>query len=169
MRNKTQNKQGGVNSPLMAFLKKYGLILVLGLLGIPYLYRYYVDAEAKDKKAKLDADQQIMQTQVGNPAQEKIGLDLITTRVDLQDIARNVAFNLGTNIQTKNAGWLSWLNPRGWTENDLAVYNELKKINYAASRDLVAQCYYFLTQRDLLVDVKALLDEEYKQKLPLFK
>lgn len=168
MRSREVKKTGG-NSSVMEFIKRYGLIIILFLFGVPYLYRYYVDAQRKDNQAEQDAQDKTMATEVENPVKQQEGLNQITTRTDLQDIARNVAYHFGTNVQIKDAGWGSWFNPRGWSENDEKAYLELKKINYASSRDLVVKAYYYLTQRNLLTDVKTLLDDEYKQKLSLFK
>lgn len=166
---RTRNNNSGGSSPLMEFIKKYALILGVLVLGFPYLMRYFKDQETEDVVNNNQEEEKKSAVQVQNPTTQLTGLNKITTRTELHDIARNVAFHLGTNIQIKNASWGSWLNPRGWTENDEKAYLELKRINYPASLDLVVKCYYYLTQRNMLDDVKKLLDEEYKKKLPLFK
>lgn len=161
----TVPSQGGV----LELIKTYWFVILGLFLAIPFLIRYLRDANTDITINNQQEDEKLIKVQNQNPTTQKQGLDKITTREDLQLIARNVAYNFGTSIQTKDAGWTAFLNPRGWTENDEKAYNQLKKINYATSRDLVAKCYYFLTRRNLYDDVKTLLDEEYQKKLPLFK
>jgi hypothetical protein len=169
MMTRTTTRSKGASSPVMDFLKKYGLIIVGLLVGFPYLLRFYKDQQTLDTINNLEESDKVLAAQNVNPTISQMGLDKITSRLDLQNIARNVAYHLGTSIQTKNASWVSWLNPRGWSENDEKAFQQLKLINYATSLDLVVKCYYFLTQRNLLTDVRTLLDEEYKKQLPLFK
>ena len=168
MKNRRLSNNGG-NSPVMDFIKKYGLVIGVLLIGIPYLYRYYVSAQADDEVQALQQDDKTTAAQAANPVTALAGLNKITTRTELHDIARNTAYHFGTNVQIKNADWSSWFNPRGWSENDEKAFNQLKQIKQATSRDLVVKCYYFLTQRDLSSDVRTLLDDEYKKQLPLFK
>lgn len=163
-KNTVQNQSG-----VLELIKQYWFVILGLFLVVPFLIRYLKDANTDITINNQQEDEKLIKAQNENPTTQKQGLDKITTRTDLQDIARNIAYNLGTSIQTKDAGWTAFLNPRGWTENDEKAYNQLKKINYATSRDLVAKCYYYLTRRNLYDDVKTLLDEEYQKKLPLFK
>lgn len=165
------NRRKTDTSPLMEFIKKYWLVLVGVVMGFPILLRYLKDQETVTNQNNVDAAEKNIVIANQNPTTQLVGLNAITTRIELHDIARNVAFHLGTIVRTKEVNPLSlaFWNPRGWTENDQKAYIELNKINYAASRDLVTKCYYFLTRRNLIDDVKELLDDEYKTKLPLFK
>jgi hypothetical protein len=152
-------------------LKKYWFVVLAFLLAIPYLIRYYKNQAVNDIVNNVVQDEKEIVAQNQNPTTQLAGLHKITSRVDLHEIARNVAYNLGTSIRTKEVSWTdpAYWNPKGWTENDEKAYNQLAKINYVSSRDLVAKCYYFLTRRDLFKDVRELLDEEYRAKLKLFK
>lgn len=152
-------------------LQKYWFVLLALILAIPYLMRYYKNQAVNDVVNDVVQNEKEIVAQNQNPATQLAGLNKITTRVDLQTIARNIAHNLGTSIRVKEISWTdpAFWNPKGFTENDEKAYNQLKKINYATSRDLVAKCYYFLTRRNMFDDVRDLLDEEYRAKLPLFK
>ncbi|RTY69691.1 hypothetical protein [Flavobacterium sp. LB2P53] len=155
----------------MQILKDYWYVILGLFLVVPFLIRYLKDANTSITVNNQQEEEKLYQAQNENPITQLVGLNAITSRIDLQDIARNVAFHLGTNVRTKEVGFFdsSFWSPKGWTENDEKAYNELKKINYVSSRDLVTKCYYFLTRRNLNDDVKELLDNEYKTKLPLFK
>ncbi|MDI5898743.1 hypothetical protein [Flavobacterium yafengii] len=165
----TQN--GSQNGGFLQILKDYWFVILGLFLVIPFLIRYLKDANTSITVNNQQEEEKLYKAQNENPVTQLVGLNAITTRVELHDIARNIAFNLGTNIRAKEVGFwdASFWNPKGWTENDEKAYNQLKKINYASSRDLVAKCYYFMTRRNLMDDVKRLLDDEYKSKLSLFK
>ncbi|TRW98502.1 hypothetical protein [Flavobacterium gawalongense] len=159
------------NGGFLQILKDYWFVILGLFLVVPFLIRYLKDANTSITVNNQQEEEKLYKAQNENPVTQLVGLNAITTRVELHDIARNIAFNLGTNIRTKEVTWLdsAWWNVKGLTENDEKAYNQLKKINYVASRDLVTKCYYFLTRRNLMNDVKELLDDEYKEKLPLFK
>lgn len=159
------------NGGFLQILKDYWFVILGLFLVVPFLIRYLKDANTSITVNNQQEQEKLYKAQNENPVTQLVGLNAITTRVELHDIARNIAFNLGTNIRTKEVTWLdsAWWNVKGLTENDEKAYNQLKKINYVASRDLVTKCYYFLTRRNLMDDVKELLDDEYKAKLPLFK
>lgn len=157
------------DNPFFDFIKQYFLVIIGLIVAIPFILKYYKKQEGEFKEADLVADEKTLEVANENPVTRLQGLNKITDRVDLQDIARNIAYNFGTNIRVKNSGFIAMLDPRGWTENDEKAYNQLKKINYIKSRDLVIKLYYFQTRRNLMNDVKTLLDEEYINKLPLFK
>lgn len=159
------------SNKFLDMLQKYWFILLAIILGIPYLMRYYKNQAVTDIVNDVVQDEKEIVAQNQSPVTQLAGLNKITTRIDLQTIARNVAYNLGTSIRTKEVTPLNlaWWNPKGMTENDEKTYNQLKLINYASSRDLVAKCYYFITRRNMFDDVRELLDDEYKAKLPLFK
>lgn len=169
MQIRTRNINNLQNGGFLQVLKDYWYVILGLFLIVPFLIRYLKDANTSITVNNRQEEEKLYKSQNENPVTQLKGLNAITTRVELHDIARNIAFNLGTNVQSKDASFSSWFNPRGWTENDEKAYNQLKKINYVASRDLVTKCYYFLTRRNLMDDVKTLLDDEYKTKLPLFK
>lgn len=167
---RVQNKNAPQNS-FLETLKNYWFVILAMILAVPYLIRYYKNQAVTDIANNVVQDEKEIVAQNQNPTTQLAGLHKITTRTDLHDIARNVAHNLGTSIRNKETSWdsMAFWNPKGWTENDEKAYNQLAKINYVSSRDLVAKCYYFLTRRDLFKDVKDLLDDEYQAKLKLFK
>lgn len=166
-----QPRNTSQNGGFLQTLQDYWLVILGLFLVVPFLIRYLKDANTSITVNNQQEAEKLYKSQNENPVTQITGLNQITSRIDLQDIARNVAFHLGTDIRNKETSFLdsAWWNPKGWTENDEKAYLELKKINYPESRDLVVKCYYFLTRKNLLDDVKRLLDDEYKQKLSLFK
>jgi hypothetical protein len=165
------NSSTPINVGVLELLKNYWYVILGFIIALPYIIKYYKDSQTSIDINNMQEDEKIIKEKASNPVTQLQGLQAITTRTDLHEIARNIAYNLGTNIRTKEVGIFdaAWWNVRGLTENDEKAYNQLKKINYVASRDLVIKCYYFLTRRNLMDDVKALLDDEYKAKLTLFK
>lgn len=166
-----QPRNTSQNGGFLQTLQDYWLVILGLFLVVPFLIRYLKDANTSITVNNQQEAEKLYKSQNENPVTQITGLNQITSRISLQDIARNVAFHLGTDIRNKETSWLDsgWWNPKGWTENDEKAYLELKKITNPESRDLVVKCYYFLTRKNLLDDVKRLLDDEYKQKLTLFK
>lgn len=157
------------NGGFLQILKDYWFVILGLFLVVPFLIRYLKDANTSITVNNQQEAEKLYKAQNENPVTQLTGLNAITTKTWIHDVARNVAYNLGTSIQVKDADWSSWFNPRGWTENDEKAYNQLAKITVVSSRDATVKCYYFLTRRNLIDDVKTLLDDEYKSKLPLFK
>lgn len=171
MQSVRQQKNTSQTGGFLQTLKDYWYVILGLFLVIPFLIRYLKDANTSITVNNQEEEEKLYKSQNENPVTQITGLNQITTRKELQDIARNIAFHLGTDIRNKETSWLDsgWWNPKGWTENDEKAYLELKKIKQPESRDLVVKCYYFLTRKNLLDDVKRLLDDEYKEKLTLFK
>ncbi|TRX06199.1 hypothetical protein [Flavobacterium gawalongense] len=159
------------NGGALQLLKDYWLVILGLFLVVPFLIRYLKDASTANTVNNQQEQEKLYKSQNDNPVTQLTGLMEITTKTWIHDVARNVAFNLGTSIRTKEVGLFdsAFWNPKGWTENDEKTYNQLKTITIVSSRDAVVKCYYFLTRRNLIDDVKTLLDDEYKAKLPLFK
>lgn len=165
----TRRQNNLQNGGFLQILKDYWFVILGLFLVVPFLIRYLKDANTSITVNNQQEAEKLYKAQNENPVTQIVGLNAITTKTWIHDVARNVAYNLGTSIQTKDASWTSFFNPRGWTENDEKAYNQLAKITIVPSRDATVKCYYFLTRRNLIDDVKTLLDDEYKAKLPLFK
>ena len=160
-----------INGGFLPLIERYWFVVLGIVLAIPYLVRYYKNQATTEVVNDMVQEEKIIVAENKNPITQQAGLNKITTRLDLQAIARNVAFNLGTNIRTKEVTWTdsAWWNPKGLTENDERAYNQLAKINHESSKILVTKCYYFLTRRNMVDDVKELLDPTLRSKLKLFK
>jgi hypothetical protein len=167
----TRRQNNPQNGGFLQVLKDYWYVILGLFLVVPFLIRYLKDANTSITVNNQQEQEKLYKAQNDNPVTQLTGLMAITTKTWIHDVARNIAYNLGTNIRTKEVTWLdgAFWNPRGLTENDEKAYNQLAKITIVSSRDSVVKCYYFLTRRNLMDDVKTLLDDEYKAKLPLFK
>lgn len=160
--------QSAETSPLMEFVKKYWLVVVGVVMGFPILLRYLKDQETETNKNNVEEAEKNLVIINQNPLTQLEELNKITKDTFYHNLARNVAINMGYDIQTKEATW-QYLNPFGWTENDEKVYLELKKIINLGQKRTVIACYYVLTRRNLSDDVKKTLDSDLLIKLPLFK
>lgn len=163
------NRQKNDTSPLMEFIKKYWLVVVGVVMGFPILLRYLKDQETNTNQNNAEEAEKNLVIANQNPLTQLEELNKITKDTFYHNLARNVAIHMGYDIQTKDAGWGSFLNPFGWTENDQKVYNELKNIINSGQKRTVTACYYVLTRRNLSDDVKKTLDSDLLINLPLFK
>lgn len=93
-----------------------------------------------------------------NPTIAQNKADKITVRKDVQSAAKKLAHDLGTKYSDKNSWW-SWIDPRGWTENDKSVADTLlyQRNNYSLLKRLYNEIY--TNNRSLTDDVFSLLDE----------
>lgn len=163
------NRQKNDTSPLMEFIKKYWLVVVGVIVGMPFLLRYLKDAQTEGNKNDAEEAEKNLVIANQNPLTQLEELNKITKDTFYHNLARNVAIHFGYDIQTKDSSWLAFLNPYGWTENDQKAYNELKKLVNSGQKRTVTACYYILTRRNLSDDVKKKLDSDLLIKLPLFK
>lgn len=168
MRARTQRNEPDTLSGFFDLIKKYWIVILGLIFATPVILRYLKDSQVKNEIN--DQEEQIKLNQSANlsPISQQSGLNKITTNMFLQNMARSLAHNLGTLYQSK-PHWWSILDPRGWTENDKAVYDDLKQLTNSGQIRLVSECYFFLTAKNLKEDVRTLLDTELFSKLPLFK
>lgn len=131
------------------------------------MLRYLKDSQVKNEVNDLEETIKLNVAQNLDPIKQQSELNKITTSPFYQNMARNLAHNLGTLYQSRG-GFLSWFNPRGWTENDKAVYDDLKMLINKGQVTTVSKCYFFLIGKNLREDVTKLLDAELLAKLPLF-
>lgn len=168
MRVRTQNKNPDTVSGFFDLIQKYWIVILGLIFAIPVVLRYLKDSQVKNEIN--DTEEQIKLNQAANldPIKQLVGLNKITTNPYYQNMARNLAHNLGTLYETRG-GFFAFLNPRSWTENDTAVYNDLKQLINSGQVKTVSDCYFFLTGKNLREDVIKLLDSELLAKLKLFK
>lgn len=155
------------------FLKKYIVYIIVSLtlfiLLIFPLYRFIKRQLFKNSQQNndLQLDEVIETNEINRriqfvenlqPAVLLNKLDRITPRRDLQNIARQLSHDLGVRY-SDNLDWWSFFDPRGWTENDELVANNL--IKYKDHYNTLALCYYQITNsRSLRNDVIKLLDND---------
>lgn len=156
-----------VSSGFLSIIERYWIVLLGLVFAVPMLFRYLKDSQTADTVNNAQENIKALQVQNLDVTTQLQGLNKITTRLDIQNIARNTAINLGVVIGTSS--WLDLFNYKTWTENDQLVFDELKKIKQPSSVILTAKCYQFLTSRNLMDDVKKYLDSELLAQLPLFK
>lgn len=136
-------------------------ILCIGL-AIPLLYFAYKQIVAAIQKAKeLNADvaKTTRYNENQNPLTAQKKRDQITKRKDVQAAAQKIAHDLGTKYSDKNS-WYSFLDPRGWTENDDAVVATIikQRLNFYLLEKLYFQVES--NSRSLTADLLALLDKD---------
>lgn len=165
------NKKPLLTGGFLPTIERYWLVVLGLIIGYPIIMRYMKDASTKSYINNQEESEKIIAAQNNNPAQQLENLNAVTTNYFYQNIARNVAKDLGTNIATKESTFLDfkWLNPSTWTENDTEIYNSLKQLVNSGQVKTVSNCYYVLTRRNLYDDVKQYLDKDLLNKLPLFK
>jgi hypothetical protein len=157
------------NNGFFELIQKYWVVILGLILGIPVIMRYLRDAETLGNKNNAEEKEKDLVVSNGNPISQLVELNKITSNQFYHNLARNLAIHLKTDIQTKEAPWYAYLNPFSWSENDEKAYNQLKQIANVGQRTTVVKCYYVLTRRNLLDDVKKMLDSDLIVKLPLFK
>lgn len=159
------------NGGFLDIVERYWLVLLGLIIGYPIIMRYFKDSSTKFEINNQEEKEKLLVASNNNPAQQVENLNSVTTNYFYQNLARNVAKDLGTNIASKEAGFWSfkWLNPSTWTENDQKVFDSLKQLTNTGQVKTVANCYYVLTRRNLYDDVKQYLDDDLLIKLPLFK
>ena len=171
MRTQTRNSSKPSNGGFLDIVERYWLVLLGLIIGYPIIMRYFKDASTKDTINNQEEETKILVSNNNNPITQLQELNKITSNPFYHNIARNVAIDLGTNILTKETSFFdfAWLNPKSWTENDAKIYAQLKILTGTGQVKTVTQCYYVLTRRNLMDDVKKYLDSSELNKLPLFK
>ncbi|MBF2709248.1 hypothetical protein [Flavobacterium soyangense] len=156
------------SSGFLAVLERYWYV-ILGLIFVtPVILRYLKDSQVANEVNDTQEQIKLNVSKNLDPIQQQVELNKITTSPFYQNMARNVAANLGILYQVRG-GFLSWLNPRTWTENDQLVYNDLRQLKNSGQVKTVSNCYFFLTGKNLMEDITRLLDNDLLIKLPLFK
>ena len=136
-----------------------GLIIIFPI--IRFIIRQYqkfnsLEVEVNEKNEEVKQDKTFLENQ--NPIIQQSKADKITVRKDIQKSAKQLAHHLGTKYSDKNSMW-SWLDPRGWTENDKQAANIL--IYQQKNYNLIKRVYneVYTNSRNLSDDIYALLDE----------
>ena len=150
--------------------KKWLYILIGILLFFPvvrFVIRQYnkfnsLENEIDKENQTNEVHQNFIQNQ--NPIVAQNKADKITVRKDVQAAAKELVHHLGIKYQQNpNAEWLginwSFLDPRGWTENDKKVADILiyQRLNYSLLKRLYNEVY--TKGNKLNDDVLALVDE----------
>lgn len=144
--------------------KVWLILTVLTLLFFP-LFRFVRAQLTKNKEQKADLDKIVIWQENQNPTIAQNKADKITTRKDVQQSAKELAHHLGTMYSDNpDMSWLgvdwSFLNPRGWTENDKKVADILlyQWRNYSYLKRLYHDVY--TNSRNLTNDLIKLLDDK---------
>lgn len=121
------------------------------------LYRYITNQIALTKKSNNLADN-------NDPIIQQSKADSITTRKDVQQSAKSLAYDLGTKY-SDNGHWYDFLKPSGWTENDVKVADNLirQRLNYKYLQLLYYNCYS--NGRNLSDDILTLLDSDQLERV----
>jgi hypothetical protein len=139
------------------------LILVAIIVSFP-LYRFIKKQMAKNSEqdTALEKDKSFIENQ--NPIIQTAKADKITKNKGVQAAAKDLAHHLGTKYSDANH-WYSFLDPRGWTEDDKKVADILiyQRNNYKLLERLYYTCY--TNSRSLSDDVLKLLDEDQLKRV----
>jgi hypothetical protein len=145
--------------------KPINWILILICIIVPFpLYRFIKKQMAKNSEqdTQLVKDKSFIENQ--NPIIQTAKADKITKNKGVQAAAKDLAHHLGTKYSDANH-WYSFLDPRGWTEDDKKVADILiyQRNNYKLLERLYYTCY--TNSRSLSDDVLKLLDEDQLKRV----
>ncbi|MFH6996438.1 hypothetical protein ACHRVZ_00820 [Flavobacterium sp. FlaQc-57] len=154
---------------LFDFLQQYWILITGIIVFYPLLKKWYDKFTQDAEEKELENAEKDLKIAVSNPVTKEIELNKITPRKDVHAIAESLAVWLGTNKQTKDAPWYTWLTePFSNFENEKETINELLKVKNPATVPYVIGCYYVITRRDLKADLKKYLSTSDLKKAPLF-
>ncbi|MCV9934392.1 hypothetical protein OIU80_19100 [Flavobacterium sp. LS1R47] len=154
---------------LFDFLQKYWIIITGIILCYPLLKKWYEKFTQDAQERQLEMAENDLKIAMANPITKEIELTKITPRKDVHNIAESLAVWLGTNKQTKDAPWYTWITePMSNFENERETINELLKVKNPTTVPLVIGCYYVITRRNLKADLKKYLSTSDLKKAPLF-
>ncbi|MEO8238478.1 MAG: hypothetical protein ABI576_10245 [Flavobacterium sp.] len=153
---------------LFDFLQKYWILLTAIIVCYPLLKKWYDKFTQDSEEKELENSEKDLKIAMSKPLTKVLEFNKITTDVTLHKIAENVAFNLGTDLATKDAPWYWWTNPTALTEDEAKVISELQKVKYGSTVPKIVELYYVITRRDLNTDLKKYLSTSELKKIPLF-
>lgn len=145
-------------SRFFELIKEYWLIIIAGILLIPYILRYIQKQDVKQLEANAQAEIDKLKVENSDPVKQQANANSITTNAGYQKIAHDVAYHLGVNF--------AWYDPRGWTENDSDAFNLLKNLN-SGQLKIVGTLYnkVYATGRNLKDDCQLLFSFDYYKQL----
>jgi hypothetical protein len=158
-------KLGGFfKTKLMPFLKSNWFMILCLILVLPYLYRYVVKQIELNKEQSTQLEKDASFVANSNPMTQEQRANKITANKELHAVAKKLAHDLGTKYSDKNS-MFSWIDPRGWTENDDEV--TLTLIKYRTYYPILQRLYYscYSNSRDLSADLLELLDSSNLKRL----
>lgn len=165
---KPQNKTD-YPEKIMQFLKKYWLFITAILIGYPYLRRYIesqsqktdeavLENSVKEKEANVNYVKEIKLIDNTNPLTQNSKRLKITASKDLHAASQSLASDFGVQYSDKG-NWYDFLNPRGWTENDLNIRKTL--VLYRNYFPILEKLYFEVdtNSRSLRKDILQYLDK----------
>lgn len=154
---------------LFDFLQQYWILITGIIVFYPLLKKWYEKFTQDAEQRELENAENDLRIAVSNPMTKELELNKITSRKEVHDIAESLAVWMGTNKQTKDAPWYTWITePFSNFENEKETINELLKVKQYTTVPLVIACYYVITRRDLKADLKKYLSTSELKKVPLF-
>jgi hypothetical protein len=165
---KAYNNNKSTIDTIVDFVKINWMFIVGFILVWPWLRMYILKTQNGTEKAEeeLAKDREYRENQ--NPSLrdlkiakvfEQYGHSHYVSDSELIAAAQKLSVDFGTAYSDTDSAW-SFLDPRGWTENDAAAFDTLAK--YPADYTLITEIYYIVTRsRDLGLDIQKFLDKEY--------
>lgn len=162
------NVKNSVHSGFLAIIERYWLVLLGLIVATPILLRYMNDANSQAKVNDAKNENRLNEVANMSPITQLSAMNKITTNSAYHVWAQKIAADLGT-LYSARAKWYSFFDFfRSITENDTALYNDLKDVTNPGQKRILTDLYFVLTSKNLTEDVITYLDTEYLKKLPLF-
>lgn len=155
------------NSGFFDFVERYWIVILGLLIGIPFMYRYFYDADTKNEVNEVEEAIKLNNAVNLTPQTQLKALQKITVNQGYHTWAWKIANALGT-LQLNQNKWYDFLRPSTWTENDADAYQLLKQVTNTGQKKVLSELYFTLTARNLQTDVLNLLDKDERMKLTLF-
>jgi hypothetical protein len=167
---RNNNKKPDIGTQIMEFLKKYWMIIAGLIFVFPMIKRYLAQQKAYNEEhqqqilvdAKMKEVQIIKETRYINnldPKKQLTERQKITGSKELWAVSTKLAHDFGI-IYSDNNNWYDFLNPKGYTENDVAIADAL--IKYRNYFDKLEKLYFQVdtNSSSLRKDILKLLDTD---------
>ncbi len=173
MRPQQNNKS--VATQVADFLLKYWMVIIPLIILLPVAYKWLKyqlksiteqgEEDRKDRDFRNNRNQDIYRENCLAAIHEfeQNGGVLHRSADDIMNAARSIAHHLGI-VYSDTDNWWSWLDPRGWTENDRATADLI--LEFQDDFFVLGECYYFATRsRNLIDDAIKYLDRRQHERL----
>jgi hypothetical protein len=163
-------KKQDTSTQFMEFLKKYWYIILGFILIFPMIKRYLAQQQAYNEEhqqqivldSKINQVKIIKETRFVNnldPKKQLTARQKITGSKELWAVSTKLASDFGV-IYSDNNNWYDFMNPRGFTENDVAIADAL--IKYRNYFEKLEKLYFEVdtNSSNLRKDILKLLDSD---------
>ncbi len=161
---------------LADFIKKNWIVILGAIVVVPWAIKYLrqmswsIEKQTEERQKDVEFEENKNPTKLANKMNNvlsRYGLTVDSTKGQyLLTITKRIVEASGANYWD-SGHWYSWLDPRGWTENDKDIYKALMDLMnnepYSTVDDglnIVTELYYQYTRsRNLFADLLKWLDD----------